>query len=148
MPAPIAAKFLAAAREMKANDTALKVGAGAPPPVKPAGTPPAPPSIDQLVDSAFSRFDQNADLKISTAEMVAVLNPKAKWPLVEKIVNNLVARHDTSKDGVLDKPELSAAIGALDKNGDGAIGRHDLQHGPDALIALVGVLPHDLPPGG
>jgi len=45
--------------------------------------------------------------------------------------------------------EWTAAVTALDKNADGLLSRPDLHHGPDALIALVGVIPHhEIPPGG
>jgi hypothetical protein len=78
-----------------------------------------------------------------------VLEPPQISGRFNKMASNLVAKVDTNKDTFVDKTEWTAALSALDKNADGLISRPDLHHGPDALIALVGVIPHhETPPGG
>jgi Ca2+-binding EF-hand superfamily protein len=112
-------------------------------------TPKLPRTIEQVADGLIKRFDQNTDQKISALELSAILNPKGKFELVEKMVGNLMTKLDTTADGVVDEAEWTAALKGLDKNADGVLSRADLHHGPHALIALVGSLPHhELPLGG
>ncbi len=149
MPRPITVKFLDAARALKSADHSPAASE------KPAlekhqdAPSPTPPTIDQVVDKMLVRFDQNTDQKLTAQELGAVLDPKGRFELINKMVSNLVAKVDTNKDTFVDKTEWTAALSALDKNADGLISRPDLHHGPDALIALVGVIPHhETPPGG
>ncbi len=149
MTRPIATKFLAMARDLKSGGHDAPSGSATPTPEKPAAeTPKALPSIEQVADGLIKRFDQNTDLEVSASELSAVLNPKGKFDLVDKMIGNLLTKLDTTKDGALDKSEWTSALKGLDKNADGALSRGDLQHGPDALIALVGILPHHEPPPG
>ena len=149
MPRPITTKFLDAARALKSVDHSPAASE------KPAlekhqdAPSPTPPTIDQVVDKMLVRFDQNTDQKLNAQELGAVLDPKGRFEFINKMASNLVAKVDTNKDTFVDKTEWTAALSALDKNADGLISRPDLHHGPDALIALVGVIPHhETPPGG
>jgi hypothetical protein len=149
MPRPMTTKFLDAARALKAADHNPTNSDKAPPEKSQASPLPTPPTLDQVVDKILVRFDQNADQKLSAQEMTTVLDPKGRFELINKMVSNLVAKVDTNKDTFVDEPEWTAAVTALDKNADGLLSRPDLHHGPDALIALVGVIPHhEIPPGG
>ena len=142
-------KFLDAARALKAADHNPTNSDKAPPEKSQVSPLPTPPTLDQVVDKILVRFDQNADQKLSAQEMTTVLDPKGRFELINKMVSNLVAKVDTNKDTFVDEPEWTAAVTALDKNADGLLSRPDLHHGPDALIALVGVIPHhEIPPGG
>ncbi|NCX61971.1 MAG: hypothetical protein EBW84_04460 [Betaproteobacteria bacterium] len=151
MPIPIAAKFLAIARDIKSPDaTPPATSASAPaksadPAVKPA----APPTVAQVADKIMDRFDKNDDQAISAAELNAVLDPKDKFARIDKMVANLLDKVDSSDDGLISKSEWMTALNRLDKNGDGYLSRPDFHHGLDSLIALVGSLPHhEIPPGG
>lgn len=149
MPRPITSKFLDAARELKSSDQSSTTSEKAPLEKSQASPHPTPPTLDQVVDKILVRFDQNTDQRITVQEMDAVLDPKGRFELVNKMVSNLVAKVDTNKDTFVDKTEWTAVLSTLDKNADGLLSRSDLHHGPDAFIALVGVLPHhDIPPGG
>jgi len=143
MPRPIALKILNTVRELKADVTPPNPGAKAP-----GSSPPAPPSVETIVGALTKKLDASGDGKVSLSEMSSVLNPKSKFPVIDKMLGNLVQRVDASKDGLVDKSEWTQSIGALDKNVDGLLSRPELHHGPDLLLALVGVLPHDPPPGG
>jgi hypothetical protein len=149
MPRPITTKFLDAARALKSADHS-PAASEKPALEKHQDLPaPTPPTLDQVVDKILVRFDQNSDQKLTAQELGAVLDPKGRFELINKMVSNLLAKVDTNKDTFVDKTEWTAALSALDKNADGLISRPDLHHGPDALIALVGVIPHhEIPPGG
>ena len=97
----------------------------------------------------MGRFDQNTDQKVSAQEMLSVIDPKGRIELIGKMMDNLVSKVDTNKDTFIDKTEWVTALSGLDKNADGLLFRSDLHHGLDALITLVGVIPHhETPPGG
>ena len=149
MPRPITSKFLEAARELKSADH-IDPAPAKPPGDKPEGSAaPAAPTLAQVADKLMGRFDQNTDQKVSAQEMLSVIDPKGRFELIGKMMDNLVSKVDTNKDTFIDKTEWVTALGGLDKNADGLLSRSDLHHGPDALIALVGVIPHhETPPGG
>jgi Ca2+-binding EF-hand superfamily protein len=150
MPSPTAKRFLSIARDLKSGSHDSAAPPVATPPKQLEGLTLKPPrTLEQVADGLLKRFDQNTDQKISALELSAVLNPKGKFDLVEKMVGNLLTKLDTTADGVVDKAEWTAALKGLDKNADGVLSRADLHHGPHALIALVGSLPqHELPSGG
>ena len=102
----------------------------------------------KIVGALTKKLDASGDGKVSLSEMSSVLDPKSKFPVIDKMLGNLVQRVDASKDGLIDNSEWSKSIGALDKNVDGLLSRPELHHGPDVLLALIGVIPHDPPPGG
>jgi len=147
MPQPIVSKFLALAREFKARDTTPQSGVkGTDGAVQAKANPPSPPTVAEVADKLIARFDQNADNALTATELSVVLNPKGKFALVDKMMANLVSRVDTGKDGLVSKAEWVSALDVLDRNDDGLLSRADLHHGPGALIALVGSLPHHEPP--
>lgn len=143
MPKPISLKFLNTVRELKADHPAPSPVAQAP-----SKTPLAPPSVETIVGALTKKLDASGDGKVSLSEMSSVLDPKSKFPVIDKMLGNLVQRVDASNDGLIDNSEWSKSIGALDKNVDGLLSRPELHHGPDVLLALIGVIPHDPPPGG
>lgn len=127
-------------QDLRQGADALAVVAGA--------VPAAPRSIESIVGAFTTRFDKNADARVSLAELAAVLNPDARFPRVEKLLGNVIQWFDTVKDGFIDSAELTKAVARLDANGDGAISRQDLHQGTHTLIALVGTLPHPEPLAG
>ena len=143
MPRPITLKLLNTVRELKADLPPPSSGTKAA-----GGQPPAPPSIETIVGALTKKLDSSGDGKVSLSEMSSALDPKSKFPVIDKMLIHLVQRVDASKDGLIDKAEWTTSIGALDKNADGLLSRPELHHGPDVLLALVGVMPHDPPPGG
>jgi len=143
MPKPISLKFSNTVRELKADLPPLSAGTKAL-----VSAPPAPPSVETIVGALTKKLDASGDGKVSLSEMSSVLDPKSKFPVIDKMLGNLVQRVDVSKDGLIDKGEWIKTIGALDKNADGLLSRPEMHHGPDVLLALVGVVPHDPPPGG
>lgn len=147
MPQPIVSKFLALTRELKARDATPQSSVKSTDDVAQAkANPPTPPTVAEVADKLIERFDQNADNALTATELSAVLNPKAKFAVVDKMMANLVSRVDSSKDGSVSEAEWVSALEALDRNDDGLLSRADLHHGPGALIALVGCLPHHEPP--
>ena len=143
MPRPIVSNFLALARESKARVATPQSDAQSADGAAPAkATPPTPPTLAQVADKLIARFDQNGDNALTATELSAVLNPRDKFALVDRMMANLVSRFDTSKDGSVSEAEWVSALDGLDRNDDGLLSRADLHHGPGALIALVGSLPH------
>jgi len=153
MARPIAAKFLAVAKELKSDQPRPAENAPKPDGEKPAGSVlPNPPTIAQVADKIVARLDKDGDQSVSTTEMTSLLNPQGRFKVIDKMLGNLITRVDGNQDGLVGKAEWVAALNGLDKNADGMLSRGDLHHGPDALIALIGVLPHHptepLPPAG
>ena len=150
MPRPIVSNFLALARQSKARDASPVSGVKSTDGASQAkAIPPTPPTVAEVADKLIARFDQNADQALTATELSAVLNPKSKFALIDKMMTNLVSRVDTSKDGLVSEQEWVSALDRLDRNDDGLLSRADLHHGPGALIALVGSLyHHDATPAG
>ena len=147
MPQPIVSRFLALTRELKARvDTPQSSVTSAHDVAQAKANPPTPPTVAEVADKLIERFDQNADNALTATELSAVLNPKAKFAVVDKMMANLVSRVDSSKDGSVSEAEWVSALEGLDRNDDGLLSRADLHHGPGALIALVGCLPDHEPP--
>jgi hypothetical protein len=147
MPQPIVSRFLALTRELKARvDTPQSSVKSADDVAQAKANPPTPPTVAEVADKLIERFDQNADNALTATELSAVLNPKAKFAVVDKMMANLVSRVDSSKDGSVSEAEWVSALEGLDRNDDGLLSRADLHHGPGALIALVGCLPDHEPP--
>lgn len=107
------------------------------------GTPPTPPTIAQVVDGAFARFDTNASTTISLTELLAVLDPSGTHTERDAALTTLFAQVDTNADSSLSVAEVTAALTALDTNLDGVLDRADHSGQPhDAAVDLIGVLLH------
>ena len=91
MPRPITSKFLEAARKLKSADHVD------PAPAKPLGdklegsAAPAAPTTAQVADKLMGRFDQNTDQKVGAQEMLSVIDPKGRFELISKMMDNLVS---------------------------------------------------------
>ena len=106
------------------------------------GTPPAPPTIAQAVDAAFTKFDADSTGTITSAELLTVLDPKGTHADAATDVAALITAVDTGADGTLSQAEVTAALTKLDTNGDGSLSRADHVAGstPDAAAHLLGAL--------
>lgn len=119
-----------------------------------AGTAPTWPTVTQVVDQVFTKFDTDKNSSISLAEIQAVIDPSGKATLLDTAIKSLVTQIDTNADGSLSKAEVTAAVTKLDTNGDGTLQPSDhAGTGPFAsgTIDLMGLLHgHGMPghPGG
>ena len=77
----------------------------------------------------MGRFDQNTDQKVSAQEMLSLSDPKGRFELIGKMMDNLVSKVDTNKDTFIDRTEWVTDLSGLDKNVDGLLFRSDLHHG-------------------
>src|SRR5438445_175261 len=90
----------------------------------------------------FEKWDLNGDGKLNRDEVGQMLNAVRKFlgvenpaakniPQVEKIIDNILLRMDTNKDGKISKEEAKNQIAAnfdrLDKNKDGYLDRSELR---------------------
>ena len=53
----------------------------------------------------MGRFDQNTDQKVSAQEMLSLIDPKGRFELIGKMMDNLVSKVDTNKDTFIDRTE-------------------------------------------
>jgi Ca2+-binding EF-hand superfamily protein len=105
--------------------------------------PPAPPTVEQVVDALMTRFDGDDSGGITLAELQAVLMPRGERPKLTEALQALVAAVDSNADGVMVEAELTVVVSLLDADGDGVIGREDKIPGPpvrDAEVDLIGLL--------
>lgn len=107
--------------------------------------PKDPPTVAEVVDELFARFDANKDKSLSLAELTAVLDPQAKHAKLDAALARVVALVDTNGDKQMSQAELTAAVGTLDTNHDGVLDHHDHLPGPEddgegGSIDLVGQL--------
>lgn len=98
---------------------------------------PAAPTVAQVVDQAFSRFDANADGAITAAEVLAVIDPAATHADAATDVSALISKLDTNADQSVSKTELTTAVTALDVDGNGTLDRADR----DAAVASGNTTP-------
>ncbi len=116
----------------------------------PLPQPPEPPvrqapTVTQVVDALFTRFDGNQDAGITLAELLAVLDPKGHRGKLEAALKELVTAVDTDHSGSMSRTEMQAAVATLDRNHDGQLDHDDHVPGPpaDDGVDLIGVLlPH------
>jgi Ca2+-binding EF-hand superfamily protein len=108
------------------------------------GTPPAAPTIAQVVDGVFTHFDKDASTTISLAELLAVLDPKGTHTERDADLSALFKQIDTNTDSSLSVAEVTAAVTALDTDHSGTLTPADLVPGqmPDATVDLIGILLH------
>jgi Ca2+-binding EF-hand superfamily protein len=108
------------------------------------GTPPTPPTIAQVVDGAFARFDTDKSTTISLTELLSVLDPKGTHTEHDAELTALFKTLDTNSDNGVSMAELTAAVTALDTDGSGTLTPADHPDGPpaDGTIDLIGVLLH------
>lgn len=115
-------------------------GSTATPPVAPQA--PAARTIAEVVDTIVSRFDANSDGAITSAEVLAVVDPSGTRTTVQQSVASAFTAVDTNQDGSLSKAELTTAVTALDTNGSGTLDRADHPAAgtgtPDPLMVLLG----------
>ncbi|MBH9577029.1 EF-hand domain-containing protein [Inhella proteolytica] len=112
--------------------------------------PPLPPArqaptVTQVVDALFTRFDGNRDAGITLTELLAVLDPKGHRGKLEAAMQELVTAVDTDHNGSMSLAEMQAAVASLDRNQDGQLDHDDHVPGPpsDEAVDLIGVLlPH------
>ena len=107
--------------------------------------PPAPRTVVQIVDGIFTQFDASKNGVITSAEFLAVLDPKGSHTWIAKAVSDFIAKSDSDKVAGLSRAEITAAVAALDTNKDGVLDRSDLGlHAPHgmAVVDLIGVILH------
>lgn len=103
------------------------------------------PTVTQVVDALFTRFDGNQDGAIGLTELLAVLDPKGHRNKLEAAMKELVAAVDTDHNGSMSRTEMQTAVATLDRNQDGKLDHDDHVPGPpaDEGVDLIGVLlPH------
>lgn len=122
-------------------------------PVEPG--PPGPPTVTEVVDGLFARFDANDDKSLTLTELTGVLDPQNKHQKLDDALAALVAMVDKNADSRLSYAEVSAAVATLDTDGNGTIDHRDHVPGPpdDGSVDLIGqLMPHihdfDTGPGG
>lgn len=107
--------------------------------------PKSPPTVADVVDELFARFDANKDKSLTLAELTAVLDPQARHARLDAALAKVVSLVDTNGDKLMSQAELTAAVGTLDTNHDGVLDHHDHLPGPEddgegGSIDLVGQL--------
>ena len=112
-----------------------------------AATPPLAPTLAEVVDKVFDRFDADADGLITQAEMATAIDPNATHTDLATRINSLVTQIDGDASGSLDKDEITAAITALDSDSSGTLTRSELPAKPvsgseEASISLLLQGPH------
>lgn len=105
---------------------------------------PAAPTVAQVVDQAFARFDTNADGAITAAEVLAVVDPAGTHTDAATDVSALITKLDTNADKSVSKAELTAAVNTLDADGNGTLDRadHDLAVASGDTTPWLGLLLH------
>lgn len=103
---------------------------------------PTPVALADAVAAIFTRFDGDASGSLTSAELLAVLDPKGTHAEVATKVAALIAQVDTDANGSLGNAEVSTAVAALDTNGDGMLSPADHVAGaadnePAELVAAL-----------
>lgn len=103
------------------------------------------PTVEQVVDALFTRFDGNRDAAITLTELLSVLDPQGHRKKLEAAMKDLVSAVDADRNGSMSRAEMLAAVATLDRNEDGKLDHDDHVPGPpaDEGVDLIGVLlPH------
>lgn len=87
----------------------------------PGGQPMAAPTINELVDQIFVRFDADANGTIAVSELLAVLDPDGDQPTLQADLTTRMASVDTNADAGVSRDEITTALTALDTDGSGTL---------------------------
>lgn len=114
-----------------------------------AGDTAVQPTIAELVDAIFTRFDSDGNALITAAELSAVLDPEGTHADLAADIASLITKSDSNSDLGLGAAELTTALDTPDSDQDGRIDRG--AHGPAAALAdadkVLNDLLHDQAPG-
>lgn len=118
------------------------------PPAQSSAAPPAGPTVEDAVARSLARFDANDDGAISSAEMLAVVDPNGTRTTAAAKVTELFAAADANANGSLNGAEITAALAKLDTDGDGTLDRPATDATPPVAGLLLGGGPRGGGPGG
>ncbi|MCP4253326.1 MAG: hypothetical protein GY775_07930 [Candidatus Scalindua sp.] len=100
-------------------------------------------------EKAFNRIDKNGDGQIGSGELnIAARN---RIHAVNERINHLISKKDSNGNGVLDAGELGIpekAFNRIDKDGNGQIGKFELNAAAHARAAINNLLGDILPDRG
>lgn len=95
------------------------------PVVDTARAEPTPPTIAEVVDKAFARYDANADGALTLAELLAVIDADGTHTEIADRAAATVTAADANGDQSLSKAEVTTLVTKLDTDGDGLLERSD-----------------------
>lgn len=111
------------------------------------GSAPAAPTIGEVVERVVGRFDGDEDDVITLEELLAVLDPQGTRSTLAERAGAALELVDTDDSGGISVVELSAAVTALDTDGDGALERGEQGSGDNAATLAVLLRGHGPGPG-
>lgn len=97
---------------------------------------PTPPTVADVVERVITRFDGDDDDSVTLEELLALLDPEGTHTTVGERATAAFTQLDADASGKVDRAELTTAVGALDSDGDGLVGR-DERAGDDDAIGLL-----------
>jgi len=94
-------------------------------------------SIQGFVEASFKVLDLNLDGAITRTEVIDLLGPATKAPMVAFVVNQIIRRFDGNKDGFIVEQEMFGVLNRLDMDQNGVLTTPEIRA---ASIELVGFL--------